>query len=156
MMRVRYLPLIAQLLEMIGAMALGMVVLPPLMGFAARALPDSNGLQHLESVIGTTIELQALLMATAMVLPVTIWMHLRGHRRLVTLEMTLAMYAGFVLLFPMHWLGVINPGQLIMSGHLLMVVFMLLAILAHQREHRVAPQRGHVDESRRRGEKAPW
>ena len=49
--------------------------------------------------------------------------------------MTAAMYTGFVVLFPFLWGGALSEMGVMMAGHVLMPVFMLLAMLARREEY---------------------
>ncbi|MEU6135096.1 hypothetical protein [Nocardioides sp. NPDC047086] len=70
-----------------------------------------------------------------MVIPMAAWMRLRGHGSRPILEMSAAMYAGFAVLFPFLWIGVIDAGGLILLGHVLMLLLMLVAMLARPGEY---------------------
>ena len=109
-------------LEMVAAMLVGMVTLDPLWLLADAAWTR-----------GTEVELLA--MATAMSVPMVLWMRVRGHGVRPTLEMTAAMYTGFVVLFPFLWGGALSEMGVMMAGHVLMPVFMLLAMLARREEY---------------------
>lgn len=114
-------------LAMLVAMGLGMVLLFPLWVRAIRGADATSWLLQVET--------QSLAMATAMTLPAVVWMRIRRHRWLPTVEMALAMYAGFVVLFPFYWSEMITGTQLILVGHVLMALFMLLAMLARRKEY---------------------
>ncbi|WP_262849730.1 hypothetical protein [Mumia quercus] len=107
-------------LEMIAAMLLGMVTLYPLWTLAT-ASAESAWLQRAD--VETTV------MATAMAAPMVAWMVVRGHAFRPVVEMTLAMYAGFWVLYPLLWAAVLGEMGVMMIGHVLMPVFMLLAML---------------------------
>jgi hypothetical protein len=109
-------------LEMVAAMLVGMVTLYPLWLLVDAAWTRG-------------IEVELLEMATAMTVPMVLWMRFRGHGVRPTLEMTLAMYAGFVVLFPLLWGGALSEMGVMMTGHVLMPVFMLLAMLARHEEY---------------------
>jgi hypothetical protein len=122
-------------LEMVAAMLLGMLVLYPPWVWATR---DVTGGWLLRP------ETDALVMATTMVVPMALWMRVRGHGTATTVEMSLAMYAGFVLLFPVLWLDGLSGDDVVMLGHVLMLVLMLVAMLARRGEyagHHHAPVR---------------
>jgi hypothetical protein len=114
-------------LEMVVAMALGMVLLAPLqsallnpLGWAAvRAIP----------------ELDALVMATNMTVAMMVWMRHRGHGWAATNEMAAAMYLPFVVLFPPLWLDLITPATMLAGGHLLMLPAMAGAMLLRLNEY---------------------
>lgn len=122
--------------EMLLAMVVGMVALLPLWELATGGRPDASW------VHGTEVE--SLVMATAMALPMAAWMRFRGHRAAPIGEMSLAMYAGFVVLFPFLWIGVLDAGGVMMIGHVLMLVFMLVAMLARYGEYSHGHHQQHV------------
>jgi hypothetical protein len=114
-------------LEMVAAMVLGMVTLYPFWLLATGGAADDSW------VHGTEPELLA--MATAMTVPMVLWMWHRGHRARPTAEMAVAMYAGFVALFPFLWAGALDEMDVMMSGHVLMPLFMLAAMLWRREEY---------------------
>lgn len=113
-------------LEMVVAMLLGMVTLYPLWALATGA-DDGGVLQR--------ADVDMLAMATAMTVPMAWWMVRRGHRARPVVEMSLAMYAGFALLFPLLWAGAMDEMDVMMTGHVLMPLLMLGAMLARRREY---------------------
>jgi hypothetical protein len=108
-------------LEMVAAMLLGMVTLYPLWLVAGGG--------------DTTLEVELLVMATTMTVPMVAWMRFRGHRARPTVEMAAAMYAGFVVLFPFLWAGALGEMGVMMAGHVLMPLFMLAAMLWRREEY---------------------
>ena len=108
---------IAHYLQMLVAMAAGMLLLGPLVGHAGHHGGDTAA--------GT------LLMATTMVAGVAAWAVIRGDGVAETVEMAVAMYASFVVLFPLLWLGVLAPTGLTVLGHVLMLPAMALVMLRH-------------------------
>lgn len=109
------------LLEMVVAMMVGMVTLYPVWLLY-------RGEQR-------SAEMGLLVMAGSMTVPMVGWMIYRGHRLLPTIEMGVAMFSGFVVLFPFLWLGVMDEMGVMAVGHVLMVLFMLGAMLARRREY---------------------
>lgn len=108
--------------EMVAVMLAGMLAIQPL----------------LDAVVGTADdrpEVDSLLMATSMSIPMAAWMRYRGHGVRSILEMTLAMYGGFVALFPLLWAGHLTPSELMVSGHVLMLLLMALAMVARPGEY---------------------
>ena len=79
--------------------------------------------------------MELLAMATAMTVPMVLWMWRRGHQARPTAEMAVAMYGGFVVLFPFLWAGALGEMGVMMAGHVLMPVFMLLAMLVRYDEY---------------------
>ena len=114
-------------LQMLAAMGLGMLTLHPLwMWVAGDAAPGSWLLRT---------EVDALAMATAMTVPMVLWMLWRRHGTVASVLMAVAMYAGFVLLFPVLWLGWIGATGLMVGGHVLMLVLMAVAMLVAPHDH---------------------
>jgi hypothetical protein len=103
--------------QMLVAMAAGTLLLGPLMGHAGHQ--------------GGGTETGTLLMATTMVAGVAAWAVVRGDSVAATVEMAVAMYASFVVLFPLLWLGVLSPAGLTVLGHVLMLPAMALVMLRH-------------------------
>lgn len=122
--------------EMLLAMVVGMAALLPLWELVTGGQPDTVWVHR--------AEVESLVMATAMALPMALWMRFRGHRLAPIVEMSLAMYAGFVVLFPFLWLGSTDAGGVMMIGHVLMLVFMLGAMLARYGEYSHSHHRQHV------------
>jgi hypothetical protein len=112
-------------LEMVAAMLVGMVTLYPLWLLATDGI-DAAWLD--------ATEVELLAMATAMTAPMVLWMRRHGHSTAPVVEMGAAMYAGFVVLFPFLWAGALSDMGVMMAGHVLMPVFMLLAML-WRRDH---------------------
>jgi hypothetical protein len=112
--------------EMVVAMFLGMMVLYPPWLWATSDV-TSGWLDRSET--------EALVMATSMAIPMALWMRFRGHGFVPTLEMCLAMYAGFVVLFPFLWWGGLTGDDMVTVGHVLMLVFMLVAMLLRRSEY---------------------
>src|SRR3546814_8345397 len=86
-------PLLRHYLEMVVAMAVGMLVLGSLREVLGLTAPFADN-------PGTSF----VLMATDMALGMAAWMLFRGHGWAVTLEMCAAMYLP-VLLLPLVWSG---------------------------------------------------
>ncbi|NUP77094.1 MAG: hypothetical protein HOV96_06040, partial [Nonomuraea sp.] len=103
--------------EMIVAMFAGM--------FALDALQSAVGLDVPHDRYP---ELAYLIMAVNMSIGMAAWMRFRGHRWLPTLEMCGAMFVPIVPLYPLLWLGVIDPGGLMMIAHIAMFPLMLAAM----------------------------
>lgn len=115
--------------QMVIAMAVGMMVLYPLWHLAVGDQPASAWVHR--------ADVDSLVMATTMVVPMAAWMRFRGHGSRPVVEMSAAMYAGFALLFPFLWLGVIDADGLMLLGHVLMLLFMLVAMVARPEEYAV-------------------
>jgi flagellar biosynthetic protein FliP len=106
-------------LEMLVAMAVGMVALGPLW-------PD---------LATDRVEAHTLVMATNMTVGMTALMLWRRHRPAAVVEMALAMYVPFVLLFPAHGAGWLSAGAVVVVGHVLMLPAMVLAMLHRPEEY---------------------
>ena len=114
-------------LEMIVAMAVGMVALPPVWTLVLDAV-GAPGLMHNPYT-------SALIMATNMTLAMSAWMKVRGHRWRPIAEMGAAMYLPFLVLFVPLALGLIDEGALMLWGHLLMLPAMAAAMLLRPHEY---------------------
>jgi hypothetical protein len=115
-----WLHFLAMLLAMAVGMAVGMV---PLMLTAPL------------SPVLRLLEVQTLLMATAMAIGMAAWMWFRAHSRTAIVEMCAAMYLAFVVLFPPYWLGWMSAAAVFTAGHLLMLPVMVLAMLRRPGEY---------------------
>ena len=120
-------PFTRHYLEMVAAMLLGMVTLYPLWLLATDGATDGSWVHR------TEVELVA--MATAMTVPMVLWMRHRGHAARPTIEMAVAMYAGLVVVFPFLWVGWLGEMGVMMTGHVLMPLFMLGAMLWRPEEY---------------------
>jgi flagellar biosynthetic protein FliP len=114
--------LVRHYLEMLVAMALGMVVLGPVWslvwpGLSAHAATD------------------ALVMATDMAIGMGAWMRFRGHSLPAIAAMSAAMYLPFLVLLAPFWAGLISSGTLLTAGHLLMLPAMASAMLFRRHEY---------------------
>ena len=107
-------------LQMVVAMLAGMALYMPLSTLAGDT---------------ARVEVDALLMATAMTAGMTAWMAWRRHTWPAIAEMGLAMYLAFAVLFPPYWLGVLPSATLFVLGHVLMLPAMALAMLHRREEH---------------------
>jgi hypothetical protein len=89
----------------------------------------------LQSAVGLTVshqdapEFSYLIMAFDMSVGMAAWMRFRGHAWRPTLEMCAAMFVPVVPLYPMLWLGIIDPGGLMVFAHVAMFPLMLAAML---------------------------
>lgn len=112
--------LIGHYLQMLVAMGVGTVVLGELS-------------MHLVHHAGA--EAEALLMATAMVAGMAVWMLLRGDRTAAIAEAAVACYAAFAVLLPFLWLGALTPSGLMALGHVLMLPATAIAVLHRREDH---------------------
>ena len=106
------------MLEMVVAMLVGMAALGPLW-------PELPG----------GAEPMALVMATDMTVGMTALMVWRRHRPVAVLEMALAMYLPFVVLFPGYWAAWLSADAVLITGHVLMLPAMVLAMLRRPEEY---------------------
>lgn len=113
--------------EMVVAMLLGMMALWPLWMLATSGVDDGSVLRG--------VEVESLVMATTMAVPMAAWMRFRGHRWAPTLEMSLAMYGGFLVTFPFLWAGALDADGVMMIGHTAMFTLMLVAMLFRWNEY---------------------
>lgn len=109
-------------LQMLAAIGIGMVVLGPL---------SMRVIHH------AAAEVEMLLMATTMMPGMAIWMAYRRHTWREIVEMSAAMYASVSVLFSFYWLGAVSSADLMILGHILMLLGMAVALL-HRRENYIA------------------
>ena len=121
---------VQHLLEMTIAMFMGMFVL----GMPADMLFEALGWTALTE----DLVLSTLLMATYMSIGMAAWMRFRGCRWRITLEMCLAMYVPFLIMYPPYFAGWASPMAVMMVGHLLMVPAMVVAMLIRLDEYTVS------------------
>ena len=114
-------------LEMVVAMAVGMVALHPVWTLVLDAV-GAPGLMD-NPYTG------ALIMATNMTVAMSAWMKIRGHRWRPIAEMGAAMYLPFLVLFVPLALGLIDTGALMIWGHVLMLPAMAAAMLLRPSEY---------------------
>jgi hypothetical protein len=127
--RHRWRKLVVHYLEMVVAMALGMVALHPLWELAFGALGWGAVLDRPEPM--------ALVMATNMTVFMAAWMKFRRHTWRPIAEMSAAMYLPFLALFVPMWAGLISPSGMLLWGHVLMLFAMAgaMAIRPHEYTH---------------------
>jgi hypothetical protein len=115
--------------EMVIAMAVGMVALHPVWTFLLDAAGWSAFLDSPEAM--------AMVMATDMTIGMTAWMRFRGHGWRPCAEMGAAMYLPFLVLFPPMWAGLITSGGMLLWGHVLMLFAMAgaMALRPHEYAH---------------------
>jgi hypothetical protein len=112
----RWLGFAGHYLEMLVAMAVGMVALAPVWdglwpGHADR--PDTA----------------SLAMATNMTVAMVAWMAVRGHTRRGIALMSAAMVVPFAVLAVPYWAGIMPGSWLMPLGHVLMLPLMAVAML---------------------------
>lgn len=113
--------------EMLVAMAAGMIVLTPLWELGLGAVGASWLLDRVEPA--------TLVMATSMSVPMVAWMRHRGHGWAASLEMAASMYLSFVVLYPPLWLGLLAVDSVMLLGHVLMLPAMAVAMLLRRDEY---------------------
>jgi hypothetical protein len=99
---------------MVAAMLAGMVLLDVIRGVVA---PEP-----------LRADLEAMVMATEMVIGMAVWMVARHHAWRGITIMSAVMYVPFLLLTPLFWVGAISGHALATGGHLLMLPAMALAM----------------------------
>jgi hypothetical protein len=112
-------------LEMTVAMLLGMVVL----GMAFRGIHLALFGTGFDDAWHNHTELAVFAMTFNMTLPMTLWMHHRGHSWERGAEMAAAMFGLAVALLVLFWLGVISDDVVLPLEMALMVPVMVLAML---------------------------
>ena len=114
--RRRWLAFAGHYLEMVVAMAVGMMALAPIWdglwpGHADR--PDTA----------------ALAMATDMTVAMVAWMAVRRHSRRAIVLMSAAMVLPFAVLAVPYWAGIMPGSWLLPLGHVIMLPLMAVAML---------------------------
>ncbi len=117
-------------LEMLAAMVAGMITLAP-------CWPAVQG-----------VEAHAVVMATTMVLGMTVWMIVRRHSLPAIAEMAVAMYLPFLIPFLPYRAGALSAEGLLTLGHLLMMPAMLLAMLLRRAEYTAPHHRPRPGDTR--------
>lgn len=118
---------ILHFLEMVVAMAAGMVVLGPIRTLIVAHLGWSD--------LFDRPELHAVAMAADMTIAMSLWMRYRGHSWISIAEMAAAMVLPFVVLFVPLWAGALSGDTLLVAGHLLMLPAMVIAMLHRRSEY---------------------
>jgi flagellar biosynthetic protein FliP len=124
---------VQHLLEMTIAMFAGMLVL----GMPAKALFDALGWAAVNEL---TVP-RTLVMATTMSIGMAAWMRVRGCGWPAIVEMSLAMYVPFLVMYPFYFAGVAGPGAVMVVGHVLMTPAMIVAMLLRKDEYTHAHHR---------------
>lgn len=115
-------------LEMVAAMVVGMVVL----GAVIRGVLALAGVEY---SMARYPELTSLEMAFDMSAGMVVWMRYRGHGWASSLEMSGAMFAPLLVLFPLLWLDVIGAGAVMTLEHVAMFPLMFLVMLRRRGEY---------------------
>lgn len=103
----------AHYVEMVVAMAVGMVALAPLWPAEWVARPDVD----------------AMAMAIDMTIAMALWMRIRRHSWPRTAEMSATMFLPFVVLLVPYWLGAISAMTVMVAAHVIMFPLMLAVML---------------------------
>ena len=111
--RRRWLAFAGHYLEMVVAMAVGMMALAPLWPDAWLARGD----------------LHAVAMAVDMTVAMAAWMAIRRHTWPRIVEMSAAMVLPFAVLLVPYWAGIIPGSWLLPLGHVIMLPLMAVAML---------------------------
>ncbi len=125
--RASLLRFIRHFLEMVLAMAAGMMVLGPVRTPIVAYLGWSD--------LFDRPELHALAMATDMTIAMSLWMRYRKHSWISIAEMAAAMVLPFVVLFVPFWADVLPGDTLLVAGHVLMLPAMVIAMLYRRDEY---------------------
>ena len=121
-----WMPFIRHYIEMVLAMAIGMLALMPLSAYVLQAVGAPHLLDRAEPM--------ALSMATEMAIGMGAWMAWRRHGWRDIAEMSAAMYLPFVILFPATLAGAMTSGTLMVAGHALMLAAMM-GLMLRRRDH---------------------
>jgi hypothetical protein len=114
-------------LEMVIAMFAGMAIFGGLVSFLCAVSGHSALFDHAGA--------SAPIMATNMVVGMSLWMRYRGHGWLATGEMAMAMYIPLVVLLIPFWLGFLPGGGLLAGMHVLMLPAMWLGMDRRRAEY---------------------
>jgi hypothetical protein len=108
-------------IEMVIAMSLGMLLL----GMVWSAfLPED-----------VRFDVDTLIMAANMTIGMAAWMVVRRHGWPGIAEMSVAMFAPFLVLLVPYWFGMLSGNVVTSAGHVLMFVAMALAMLRRREEY---------------------
>jgi hypothetical protein len=111
------------------------MVVVMIIGMAALGALESWLLAGAHLAVLERPDVEALVMATNMTVPMAAWMRFRGHAWPPVLEMSVAMYLPFIVLFVPLWLGMISGSTLMATGHVLMLFAMAAAMLLRRAEY---------------------
>jgi hypothetical protein len=114
-------------LEMVVAMAVGMIVLAPVWSWAGGLFGWTAALDR--------ADVSSMVMATNMTVAMGAWMKVRGHTWRPIVEMGAAMFLPFAVLLVPLWMGLIGEDALMTFGHLLMLAGMAVAMLLRPAEY---------------------
>lgn len=112
---------VQHLLEMTIAMFVGMFAL----GIPAELLFESLGW----TAVTEDLVPRTLLMAAYMSIGMAAWMRIRGCGWPAVLEMSLAMFVPFLIMYPPYFAGLASDTAVMVVGHVLMTPAMVVAML---------------------------
>ncbi len=119
-------------LEMLVAMAVGMVVVDPVWAWTFDALGRSGVLDR--------PDVHAMVMAADMSVAMVLWMRLRSGTWTGAGLMSASMFVPFVVLLVPFWAGVLSGDAMLVAGHVLMVPCMAFAVVrCHRAGHAGRP-----------------
>lgn len=118
----RHLRSLLEYVGMVAAMLTGMVIL----GLVRDLVAPGPVLRA---------DLEAMIMASEMVIGMSAWMVARRHALRGIVVMSAVMYLPFLILAPLFWVGTISGDVLAAGGHLLMLPAMALAMPLTHRTH---------------------
>lgn len=119
--------------QMVIAMLLGMALAP-----LARLLFTALGAEDAYA----RGDVMLLVMATTMVIGMSVWMLIRRHGRRPIAEMAAAMYVPFLVLLPFLWTDVLDRMTVSTLGHVLMFAAMAGVMLLRPAEY-MLPHSAH-------------
>jgi hypothetical protein len=114
-------------LEIVVAAVAGMVVLGPVESMLLNPIGWAEVVANFEAAM--------LVMATNMTVAAAAWMRFRRHGWAAIAEMAVAMYAPFMVLFPPLWLGALSVNELMVLGHVLMLLAIAATMLRRRHEY---------------------
>ena len=118
--------------EMLGAMAVGMVVLDPVWAWTFDALGWSGVLDR--------PDVHAIVIAANMSITMVLWMRVRSGTWAGAGLMVASMFTPFVVLLVPFWAGVLAGDAMLVAGHVLMLPCMAFVVVrCHRARHAVRP-----------------
>ena len=136
---------VQHLLEMTIAMFVGMFAL----GMPAETMFESLGW----TAVTEDLVPRTLLMATYMSIGMAAWMRIRGCGWPAILEMSLAMYVPFLVMYPFYATGVASTTAVMVVGHVLMTPAMVVAMLFRLDEYTGAHGHHRVETAQAEGDR---
>ncbi|GAB2923655.1 DJ-1/PfpI family protein [Nonomuraea fastidiosa] len=112
--------------ELVIAVNLGMLLL----GMAGNALLPAS----------TRADVRLLIMVAEMAVVPALWMAVRRHRKQAIGEMVAIIFAPFLVLLVLFWLGLLGVAQVSMIGHWAMYILMAAAVFRRRDEYAALPR----------------